>query len=55
VKLVGLTTAGVHIRNQIVRAAATRSPLAQLSPADQQRLHQLLAAATGDRRPTNAD
>jgi len=55
VKLVGLTTAGVHIRNQIVRAAATRSPLARLSPADQQRLHQLLAAATGDRRPTNAD
>ena len=54
VKLVGLTTAGVHIRNQIVRAAATRSPLAQLSPADQQRLHQLLAAATGGRRPTNA-
>ena len=46
VKLVGLTTAGVHI-HQIVRAAATRSPLAQLSPADQQRLHHLLAAATG--------
>jgi len=46
VKLVALTPAGVRIRNQIVRAAATRSPLAQLSPADQQRLLNLLAAAT---------
>jgi DNA-binding MarR family transcriptional regulator len=47
VKLVGLTTAGVEVRNHIVQAAATRSPLAQLSPADQQRLHDLLAAANG--------
>src|SRR6476660_4466730 len=38
VKLLALTTAGLAVRTRIVQAAATRSPLARLSPADQQRL-----------------
>jgi DNA-binding MarR family transcriptional regulator len=43
VKLLALTTAGLAVRTRIVQAAATRSPLARLSPADQQRLCRLLA------------
>ena len=42
VKLLALTTAGLAVRTRIVQAAATRSPLARLSPADQQRLRRLL-------------
>jgi len=42
VKLLALTTAGLAVRTRIVQAAATRSPLARLSPADQQRLCRLL-------------
>ena len=42
VKLLALTTAGLAVRMRIVQAAATRSPLARLSPADQQRLCRLL-------------
>ena len=42
VKLLALTTAGLAVRTRIVQAAATRSPLARLSPADQQRLSRLL-------------
>ena len=42
VKLLALTTAGMAVRTRIVQAAATRSPLARLSPADQQRLCRLL-------------
>ena len=42
VKLLALTTAGLAVRTRIVQAAATRSPLARLSPADQQRLYRLL-------------
>jgi DNA-binding MarR family transcriptional regulator len=43
VKLLALTTAGLAVRTRIVQAAATTSPLARLSPADQQRLCRLLA------------
>ena len=42
VKLLALTTAGLAVRTRIVQAAATRSPRARLSPADQQRLCRLL-------------
>ncbi len=42
VKLLALTTAGLAVRTRIVQAAATSSPLARLSPADQQRLCRLL-------------
>jgi len=42
VKLLALTTAGLAVRTRIVQAAATRSPLARLSPADQRRLCRLL-------------
>ncbi len=42
VKLLALTAAGLAVRTRIVQAAATRSPLARLSPADQQRLCRLL-------------
>ena len=42
VKLLALSTAGLAVRARIVQAAATRSPLARLSPADQQRLRRLL-------------
>jgi DNA-binding MarR family transcriptional regulator len=42
VKLLALTPAGLAVRMRIVHAAATRSPLARLSPADQQRLSRLL-------------
>jgi DNA-binding MarR family transcriptional regulator len=66
VKIVGLTSAGLGLRNQIVRAATTRSPLARLSREDQQQLHDLLAKTIGadtsrspegstELRPTNLD
>ena len=42
VKLLALTPAGLAVRMRIVQAAATSSPLARLSPADQQRLCRLL-------------
>ena len=42
VKLLALTPAGLAVRARIVQAAATSSPLARLSPADQQRLCRLL-------------
>src|SRR5437588_5568787 len=42
VKLLALTPAGLAVRIRIVQAAATSSPLARLSPADQQRLCRLL-------------
>ena len=42
VKLLALTTAGLAVRMRIVQAAATSSPLARLSLADQQRLCRLL-------------
>ena len=41
VKLLALTTAGLAVRTRIVQAAVTSSPLARLSPADQQRLCRL--------------
>ena len=42
VKLLALSPAGVAVRMRIVQAAATSSPFARLSPADQQRLYRLL-------------
>jgi DNA-binding MarR family transcriptional regulator len=51
VKIVGLTPAGLELRNEIVRAATTRSPLARLSREDQQQLHDLLAKTIGAERP----
>ena len=42
VKLLALTPAGLAMRMRIVQAAATSSPLARLSLADQQRLCRLL-------------
>ena len=42
VKLLALTPAGSAVRMRIVQAAATSSPLARLSLADQQRLCRLL-------------
>ena len=42
VKLLALTPAGLAVRMRIVQAAATSSPLARLSLADQQRLCRLL-------------
>lgn len=42
VKLLALTPAGLAVRRRIVEAAATSSPLARLTPADQQRLCRLL-------------
>jgi DNA-binding MarR family transcriptional regulator len=42
VKLLALTPAGLAVRIRIVQAAATSSPLARLSPADQQHLCRLL-------------
>ena len=42
IKLLALTPAGLALRVRIVQAAATSSPLARLSPADQQRLCRLL-------------
>lgn len=42
VKLLALTPSGLAVRMRIVQAAATSSPLARLSPADQQRLCRLL-------------
>ena len=42
VKLLALTPAGLAVRTRIVQAAATNSPLARLSVADQQRLCRLL-------------
>ena len=47
VKIVSLTSAGLRIRNKIVRAATTQSPLARLSREDQQQLHDLLARTIG--------
>jgi DNA-binding MarR family transcriptional regulator len=58
VKIVGLTSAGLGLRNQIVRAATTRSPLARLSREDQQQLHDLLAKTIGadtSRSPEGSD
>src|SRR6266704_2353292 len=42
IKLLALTPAGLSVRIRIVQAAATNSPMARLSPADQQRLCRLL-------------
>ena len=42
VKLLALTPSGLAVRMRIVQAAATSSPLARLSPADQQRFCRLL-------------
>ena len=52
VKLLALTTAGMAVRTRIVQAAATRSPLARLSPADQQRLCRLLDKCLQPEPPT---
>lgn len=41
--IVSLSSAGLRVRNEIVRAAATYSPLARLSRKDQKELHDLLA------------
>ena len=51
VKLLALTTAGLAVRTRIVQAAATRSPLARLSPADQQRLCRLLGKCLQPEQP----
>ena len=51
VKLLALTTAGLAVRTRIVQSAATRSPLARLSPADQQRLCRLLDKCSQPKPP----
>ncbi|MFF5204406.1 MarR family winged helix-turn-helix transcriptional regulator [Streptosporangium sp. NPDC000396] len=43
IKVITLTSQGVRARAKLVQAAATRSPLARLSPQEQQHLHELLA------------
>jgi DNA-binding MarR family transcriptional regulator len=43
IKVITLTSRGVRARAKLVQAAATRSPLARLSPQEQQHLHALLA------------
>ncbi len=43
VNIVSLSAAGLRIRNEIVRAATTNSPLARLSRNDQRHLYELLA------------
>ena len=45
VNIVSLSSAGLRVRNEIVRAATTHSPLARLSRQDQRHLHDLLAKA----------
>ena len=51
VKLLALTPAGLAVRMRIVQAAATSSPLARLSPADQQRLCRLLGKCLQPEQP----
>ena len=51
VKLLALTPAGLAMRTRIVQAAATSSPLARLSPADQQRLCRLLGKCLRPEQP----
>src|SRR5438128_9367282 len=51
VKLLALTPAGLAVRTRIVQAAATSSPLARLSPADQQRLCRLLGKCLQPEQP----
>ncbi len=45
VNIVSLSSAGLRVRNQIMGAATTDSPLARLSRKEQQQLHDLLAKA----------
>ena len=52
VKLLALTPAGLAVRIRIVQAAATSSPLARLSLADQQRLCRLLDKCLQPEPPT---
>ena len=51
VKLLALTPAGLAVRTRIVQAAATSSPVARLSPADQQRLCRLLGKCLPPKQP----
>jgi DNA-binding MarR family transcriptional regulator len=43
VNIVSLSSAGLRVRTEIVRAATSHSPLARLSRTDQKQLHDLLA------------
>jgi DNA-binding MarR family transcriptional regulator len=45
VNTVSLSSGGLRVRNKIVRAAISHSPLARLSREDQKHLHDLLAKA----------
>jgi len=51
IKLLALTRAGLAVRIRIVQAAATNSPMARLSPADQQRLCRLLGKCLQPEQP----
>ncbi|MCK9922094.1 hypothetical protein MXD61_09400 [Frankia sp. AgPm24] len=47
-KVISLTGRGVEVRTRLIQTLTAGSPLAQLSPDDQQHLHALLAKAGAD-------
>ncbi|WP_225438271.1 MarR family winged helix-turn-helix transcriptional regulator [Candidatus Frankia nodulisporulans] len=52
-KVISLTARGVEVRTRLVQTLTAGSPLAQLSPDDQQHLHALLAKAGGRPEPVH--